>query len=141
MTPGKEIARMTTRKKARSVKYLTALFVLILILIVLVANLGLAPSLFGFLTRIPYGDKLGHFVLAGMFALLVNLWLRASRVRIGSMDVLKGSLIVLAIITVEEFSQLFLQFRGFSLIDLVFDYAGILVFGHLAAHLVNRRER
>lgn len=122
-------------------KYLTILFTVILILIVIAANLGLAPTLFVFLTWIPYGDKLGHFVLVGILALLVNLSLHGSRVRIGSVAVLKGNLIVAAIVTIEEFSQIFIEFRGFSLIDLAFNYAGILVFGALAAHLLDRRKR
>jgi VanZ family protein len=121
-------------------KILTALFVIVLILIVIAANLGLAPSLFAFLTHIPYGDKVGHFVLMGTLSLLVNLSLRADRVQIGPLVPLKGSLIVLAIVTVEEFSQLFLRFRGFSLIDLGFDYAGILACGKLAAFAVNEQD-
>ncbi len=119
-------------------KTLTALFIIILILIVIAANLGLAPILFGFLRRIPYGDKLGHFVLMGILSLLVNLSMRASRVQIGSVAVLKGSLIVAVIVTLEEFSQIFIRSRGFSLLDLAFDYAGIVAFGALAIHLVNR---
>ena len=119
-------------------KYLTALFIVILILIVIAANLGLAPILFGFLRRIPYGDKLGHFVLMGILSLLVNLSMRATRVQIGSFDVLKGSLIVAVVVTIEEFSQIFIRARGFSLVDLAFDYAGIVTFGTLATYLVNR---
>jgi VanZ family protein len=122
-------------------KYLTALFIVILILIVIAANLGLAPILFGFLRRIPYGDKLGHFVLMGILSLLVNLSMRATRVQIGSFDVLKGSLIVAVVVTIEEFSQIFIRSRGFSLVDLVFDYAGIVAFGMLAAYLVNQRAK
>jgi polysaccharide biosynthesis protein VpsQ len=121
------------------VKTLTALFILVLILIVIAANMGLAPTLFAFLRHIPYGDKLGHFVLMGTLSLLVNLSMHASRVRIGSADVLKGSLIVAAIVTIEEFSQIFIRSRGFSLVDLAFDYAGIVAFGTLASYLVNRR--
>jgi VanZ family protein len=119
-------------------KTLTALFIVILILIVIAANVGLAPTLFAFLRRIPYGDKLGHFVLMGILSLLVNLSMRASRVQIASFDVLKGSLIVAAVVTIEEFSQIFIRSRGFSLVDLAFDYAGIIAFGALATHLINR---
>ena len=121
-------------------KWITAIFIIALLLIVLVADLGYGPSVFSFLNLIPGGDKTGHFILMGMLSFFINLCLNASRVRIFSVSFLKGSLIVIAIVTLEEFSQLFLKFRGFSLVDLLFDYIGILIFGYLAASLVKLRE-
>ena len=41
-------------------------------------------------------------------------------------------------VTAEEFSQILLKYRGFSLTDLLADYAGILCFGQLAAYLTHR---
>jgi VanZ family protein len=54
--------------------------------------------------------------------------------------VLKGSLIVAVIVTLEEFSQLFLHNRGFSLVDLAADYVGIILFGQLAAYINAQHE-
>ena len=49
--------------------------------------------------------------------------------------------LVLVVVTLEEFTQLFLKFRGFSIVDLIFDYAGIIAFGKLAEVVVRRRRQ
>ena len=119
-------------------KWIAAVFTLLLILTVIAANLGFGPSLFSFVYLIPGGDKAGHFFLMGFLSLFVNMALGASRVRIFSLEFPKGSLTVLTAVTLEEFSQFFLRFRGFSLADLLFDYIGIILFGILATHLINQ---
>ena len=131
LTSGREL-------KVLIMKWLAAVFILILILIIIAANLGFGPSLFSFVYLIPGGDKVGHFFLMGFLSLLVNMALGGSKVRIFSLEFPKGSLIVLTAVTLEEFSQLFLRFRGFSLADLLFDYIGIILFGILATHLISR---
>ena len=122
------------------VKVLTIVFVVFLIGVVIVANLGLGPVVFRFLKYIPGGDKAGHFVLMGLLSLLVNLSFGAQRVTVGGLPLLKGSLIVMAVVTVEELSQLLLKHRGFDLLDLAMDYLGIVAFGVLAEHLVQHRR-
>ena len=119
-------------------KWLTFIFIVILILIVVAANLGLGHSIFSIIYLIPWGDKVGHFFLMGFLSYLINSVLLASKVRVFSVDLLKGNLCVMAIVTIEEFSQLFLKYRGFSLVDLLFDYIGIIIFGYFAAFRVNR---
>lgn len=120
-------------------KWLTIIFVIILIIIVVAANMGLGPSFFAFVYLLPGGDKAGHFILMGFLSFLINSVMRASRIKVFNFDLLKGSLIVLAIVTIEELSQLFLKHRGFSIFDLFFDYTGIIIFGHFAAYMVNRQ--
>jgi VanZ family protein len=121
-------------------KWLTVTFILFLVGVVFAADTGLGTTLFVFLDRIPGGDKTGHFVLIGMLAFLINMSLDSTRTRVLSVRVLKGSLIIAVIVTLEEFSQLFLRHRGFSLIDLSADYAGILLFGQLAATITAQRK-
>ncbi len=122
------------------IKYLSAAFIVFLIGIVIIANMGLGPIVFQFLRYIPGGDKTGHFVLMGLFSLFVNLSMRVKRVDVAGFSLLKGSLIVALIVTVEEFSQLLLKHRGFSLLDLACDYLGIIAFGVLAEHWVRARQ-
>ena len=121
-------------------KWITIVFIGFLILIVIVANLGLGPSLFPFIYQIPGGDKIGHFLLMGILSFLVNSVLETRKIRIYSINFLLGSLIVMAIVTIEEFSQIFLEYRAFSFIDLLFDYFGIVLFGYLAEYLQNRQR-
>jgi VanZ family protein len=52
---------------------------------------------------------------------------------------LLGSLIVLAIVTVEEVSQIFVQGRSFDAGDLLADGAGILIFGEIARFIYTER--
>ncbi|MBD3330775.1 trypsin [Candidatus Peregrinibacteria bacterium] len=99
---------------------------------ILVANHGLINKFFPLIVRIPFYDKIGHLFLMGISAFLVNYWLGAKKVKISSQKFLLGSLIVFSIVTIEEFSQIFLQFRTFSLSDMFFDYTGIFFFGKLA---------
>lgn len=118
-------------------KWITIVFIVLIILIIIVANLGLGPSFFPFIYQIPGGDKIGHFFLMGILSFLVNSVLKTRKIRIFSINFLLGILIVMAIVTIEEVSQIFLDYRAFSIIDLVFDYFGIVLFGYLADYLLN----
>lgn len=122
-------------------KRITVAFVIFLILVITAANLGLGRVLFPFVYVVAWGDKIGHFLLMGLLSFLVNYVMPGAKVRVGSFRLPLGILLVMAGVTVEELSQLFLLFRGFSLVDLVFDYAGILVFGYGALFLVNQQRR
>jgi VanZ family protein len=93
------------------------------------------------LFQLPYGDKIGHFFLMGTFSLLVNLALEARTVRFGRFTPLLGTLIVLLLVTLEEISQNWVDTRTFSLLDLAFDWAGIWIFGRIAAIICHRLEK
>ena len=120
-------------------KWLTAVFILLLILIIIIANLGLGPTYFSFIYLIPGGDKIGHFFLMGFLSYLINSLMNFRTLRLLSKDFLMGSFIVMGVVTMEEFSQLFLKNRAFSVIDLLFDYAGIFVFGQISAMISNKQ--
>ena len=77
----------------------------------------------------------------GTFSLLVNLVLKARTFQIGKFNYLLGSLIVSAIVLVEEFSQIFIGGRSFDWKDLLFDFAGILLFGGLRGFSARKRLR
>ena len=121
------------------IKWLTVVFILVLILIVVIANLGLGSTYFPFIYRIPGLDKIGHFFLMGVLSFLINLLLKAKKIQLSSLDFLLGSLVVFLVVTFEELSQLFLIYRAFSWLDLVFDLGGIFLGGQLAAWLKKRQ--
>lgn len=114
------------------IKILAALYILVLAGIVVLADVKETQYLFRPVRRLPYGDKIGHFLLMGMFSLVVNLILKARSVRVWKLSYLFGSLIVLAIVTIEEFSQIFIRGRSFDVADLAADWAGIIIFGEMA---------
>jgi polysaccharide biosynthesis protein VpsQ len=113
-------------------KWLTILFTLFLLLIIVLADTG-NLGVFGSLYRIPYADKAGHFILYGILALLTNLTLFRSlpnqnRIRVAVI----GSLVLIVLIGIEEFSQRSFSNRTFSLEDLGASYLGVIFFSWLA---------
>lgn len=127
-----------TTNRTKTIHIVTFSFVFLLIGIIIAANLGLGSVLWAFLDNIPGGDKIGHFVLIGLLSLFVNLSMGIKTTTFKFLTVLKGSLIVTILVIVEELSQLFLKHRGFELLDLTFDAAGIFVFGRLAIWLFKK---
>jgi polysaccharide biosynthesis protein VpsQ len=120
--------------KPVSIKILTVCYVCVLAGIIFVADTKSTRYVLSFVGNIPFGDKLGHFFLMGIFAFLFNLSLSCRKV----WRVLLGSLIVLGIVVIEEFSQIFIRGRSFDLTDLVADFLGILIFGKIAQIVFKR---
>jgi VanZ family protein len=120
-------------------KWLAGVYVSILVLLVFLADRKESQFLFRPIRNMPYGDKAGHFLLMGLFSLILNLALSCRTVKIWKLNLLTGTLIVALVVTLEEFSQLFVRYRSFDPVDLFFDYAGIFLFGQLAYYLTKRR--
>jgi hypothetical protein len=120
------------RINSAGVKILTLCYIFILAAVIFIANKKSTRYLLDFIGHIPYGDKLGHFFLMGGLSFLINLLLPARTVGFGRLRILLGSLLVLSVVTIEEFSQLFIRGRTFDWTDLVADLAGIIIFGELA---------
>jgi len=121
------------------IKIIAAVYIFILADIVVLADFRQTQFIFGFIEEFPFGDKIGHFLLMGMFSFLVNLACGAKIFRIRNFSCLLGSLVVLAIVTAEEVSQIFVSGRTFDAGDLLADAAGILIFGEIA-RFINRPE-
>ena len=116
-------------------KWLTILFALFIILIIVLADTGNLGILW-VVNQIPWGDKAGHFILYGVLALLINLTLfrslpSQSRTRVA---VISG-LILALLIGLEEFSQRNFSNRTFSLGDLIASYLGVIFFVWLALRI------
>jgi polysaccharide biosynthesis protein VpsQ len=120
------------------IKILAAVYILVLAGIVVLADVRETQYLFKPIKRLPYGDKIGHFLLMGFLSFAVNLVLNARTVRLWRINLLVGSLVVLTVVTIEEFSQIFIRGRSFDYTDLIADLAGIFIFGE-AARLVLRK--
>lgn len=85
---------------------------------------------------VPYADKLGHLLLYGTLAFLVNVAGNAAQLQFGRWRFLTGSLIVMIATVLEECSQLFIRGRSFDWWDLAADAVAILVGGWLAKRLL-----
>lgn len=119
------------------IKILTVIYIFILAGIVVLADFN-GTNYFAFIRLMPHADKIGHFCLTGIFSLLVNLALRARTLGFGKLNHLLGSLIVSIIVLAEEFSQKFVGNRTFDALDLLADFAGIIVFGEAARFICRR---
>lgn len=120
------------------IKIITLIYVFILTGIVLLADLRGTRYVLNFVGSIPFGDKIGHFFLMGILSFLVNLTFEARTIRIWKLNYLLGSLIVFAVVTLEEFSQIYIRGRSFDLRDLFFDFTGIFLFGEIARFVLRR---
>ena len=74
---------------------------------------------------VPHGDKIGHFLLFGLLALLLNIALRFKVVDLSFRRFHLGSILVFSLAILEEFSQLAFDTRTFDLFDMLFDLFGI----------------
>ena len=120
-------------------KWLTFFFVLFIILVIVLADMGILARYVGFVYAMPYGDKAGHFILYGILAFLIDLTvfrshpdpsssLRTSR----KLLAVKTGLILALLIGLEELSQQYFSSRTFSGLDLSFSYLGVIAFSWLA---------
>jgi len=110
-------------------KWLAIFFGLFIIGVIIFADLGMLDIL-GFVNRIPYGDKIGHFGLYGILTLLIDLaFVRSTALRTSRrLLVFRVALILAILIGLEEFSQQYFPNRTFDLVDLAFSYLGVLFF-------------
>jgi VanZ family protein len=113
-------------------------YVFILAVITFLADWNGTAYLLDLVMYVPFGDKIGHFLLAGIFSFLLNMVLGARKVSLGRIRYLTGSLIVLMIVTIEEISQIFVGGRTFDWSDLFFDYLGVYLFGEIARVICRR---
>jgi polysaccharide biosynthesis protein VpsQ len=121
------------------ITWITAIYVVLLMSIVYLADNRQYQDVFSIIRNVPGGDKCGHFLLMGLLSFLLNTSLRCREVNVRAKHVLLGSVIVSLAVTLEEISQIFIQYRSFDLLDLLFDYLGIWVFGKVALYVWIRR--
>lgn len=110
-------------------------FIIFIIVIIILANLGYGPSLWGFLNNIPQGDKIGHFILYGLMTLSLERIFNFKHLGI-------GTIITVIFVIAEEISQIYLNTRTFSLADIFWSIAGITLFEIiLLTHLFKIQNR
>ena len=106
-------------------KWITVLFTLFILQVILWANTGTMPGALEMIYDFPNGDKVGHFILFGTLSFLVNKTTISMFKRSPKGIILSVSLILMLLVGFEEWTQQFLPNRTYSWIDLAFSYAGI----------------
>ena len=113
--------------------WIAILFSLCIIAIIVLADRNGLPLIVNHISDIPFGDKVGHFILYGLLTLFVTLaTLAAKPTRSSSRVALSTGLILAVLIGLEEFSQKHFPARTFDLLDLTASYFGVLAGGWLA---------
>ena len=102
-----------------------AMFVLLVASIVAAADKGALPDLISTLYSFPGGDKLGHFLLMGTMSFLINFSLGAPSPSQQLPKVVKATIVIVFLVTLEEISQLWFRTRTFSFWDLSSSYLGV----------------
>ena len=121
-------------------KYFAAIFFFIFICwITIQADMGIKNQFTVLVKSIPYGDKFGHLVLYGCFALLVNIATNFRRISIGDFKVLLGATLVALFAIFEEFTQIAFQTRNFEIADIICDLLGIIIFSWLSLIIYQSR--
>jgi len=110
---------------------LISLFIISFIFILYVfisADQGKLPQFLQQFYHFPLGDKIGHLLLMGLFALIIqSIAIKICKRRQTQKIILISSLVLGIILTIEECSQLILPTRNFSFLDLTFTYLGIIL--------------
>ncbi|GAP21047.1 hypothetical protein LTAR_01252 [Leptolinea tardivitalis] len=123
------------------IRIISALFFLFIIYVIVAADNGSLPQLFYRIYYFPNGDKLGHFILYGILAFLINCSFPERHIRIASIQTPVGSLFCMALASIEEFSQAFFPRRSASWADLASGILGILIFTAFSLLAINKFNR
>ena len=119
---------------------ITALFAAFLLAVIILADIGQLGFL-GIVYSFPFGDKAGHFILLGILAFLVVLTtLRSRRFLDPRLVAVSVTLFLAMLAAAEEYSQKFFALRTFSLLDLFFSWAGLVLGAWLAWKLAQKTK-
>ena len=107
---------------SRSMRRIAIAYAVFVVAVIALADVRGTHASFGLITRLPHGDKLGHFVLMGLLALFADL--AAGQRDLGRVPLAPA--VVAGLVSLEELSQLWLPgLRSFDLLDLAADALGI----------------
>ncbi|KGK00474.1 VanZ family protein [Thalassotalea sp. ND16A] len=120
-------------------KFIAVLFFAFLCLVLFMTNTGQHSFVLDIRHAIPNGDKVGHICMYGSLAFFANFAFRFRtfkfRSLIGKVFSQYGTALVLLFSTMEEFSQMFIATRTFSLYDMAANLTGITVFTLFSLYL------
>jgi len=112
---------------------LLVVFTTFLVWLIYQRGTGNPVSLVKIVEGIPYGDKLGHFLLFGSFTFLAILSSRFHRLQIRPKNfVYSVSVFIFVTLILEECSQIFLDTRTFEFLDICANTLGIVFFSLMA---------
>ena len=121
-----------------TIKPLTIVWATFIAWVIYMANTGQDMIFFEWVKAMPFGDKLGHFLLFGILTICLNMATSFKRIRNGRL-IYVGTVLISAFVLLEELSQYFIRFRTLDITDLTADAIGILIFT-LLSYYVERAQ-
>jgi len=112
-----------------------------LVAVILLRNYSAGSSFFRLFVSIPHYDRLGHFFLMGMLAFLAVITVTPLFPNRPLKSTIVTLIVVLTLIALEEYSQLYIPTRTFSLKDLACDLLGVACFGTIGHFWVLKTRR
>ncbi|WP_348731618.1 VanZ family protein [Rheinheimera texasensis] len=109
--------------------------------VILEADLGKPNYFIQLGASMPYGDKIGHLLLFGVLALLLNFATKARQVAVGPLRLYLGVVLTLGFALLEEGSQLLFPSRSFELLDILADLLGVTLATLLTSGFYQLRAR
>ncbi len=127
------MAFITEKTKRMSLCAAAVTFVALFITIVAIADRGEGSRWWGFIDRIPFGDKFGHLGLIGTLTFLCNLANPPRAYTWLPHFITLTTLILLTLLSLEEIAQAFIPTRTCDWFDWFADLAGLALGQSLAA--------
>lgn len=103
-------------------------FAAFIMYVIYMANTSGHLIFFDWIRQMPYGDKVGHFILFGILTFAFNLASQFKAMSIKNVKLYYGSIVVSMFVIIEEVSQAFIPTRTFDWLDLMADACGIGLF-------------
>jgi len=107
------------------IKYTYGIVILSFIGLVALADSGHGAELFRIASVLPGADKTAHIMLSCIVVYSMNVCLSMRCVSVFSREIFTACIIGFFFFTAEEISQIFIESRTFSLMDLLANYMGI----------------
>lgn len=89
------------------------------------AYTGRGKPMFDFLRTLPGGDKLGHIVLMFLASVAMSAVFCFKGFKIGCWRIYIGALLVLVVISIDEYCQQFSFWRSFDWLDIACNVVGV----------------
>ena len=108
----------------QAIRWIAIGFAVFLAMIIILADYQHLPLFITILYSFPNGDRIGHFILFGLFSFLLRIAFPHPIIRALKRDIPVLTLILAFLIIAEEISQIFIPVRTFSWGDLAASLAG-----------------
>ena len=126
--------------KLTTAQIIFAGYLVIIIMVILMKNMNRGNSLFALFNDMAHVDKVAHFLLFGLLTYSLSFAIKHRRLKLMTINIPLAPIIMLAATFMEECSQIVLESRTFSLLDMFANVLGVTCFGFMALAFTRRRN-